>query len=67
MLFELLVHLTVSPALMVIGFGLYPELTIVPVTVFGGWVVVVVAGGAVVVVYARLKMRSISRMIQSFA
>ena len=32
----LLVHLTVSPTLMVIGFGLYPKLTTLTVAVFGG-------------------------------
>ena len=45
-----MVHLTVSPTLIEIGFGLNAKLTIEFVTVFGvcGWVVVV--GGVVVVV-----------------
>ena len=47
---SLLVHLTVSPTLIVIGFGLNAKLTIEPATVFEVWTVVVVVGLAVVVV-----------------
>ena len=45
-----MVHLTVSPTLIEIGFGLKAKLTIEPATVFKVWTVVVVVGLAVVVV-----------------
>ena len=45
-----MVHLTVSPTLIVIGFGLNAKLTIEPATVFEIWMAVVVVGLAVVVV-----------------
>ena len=45
-----MVHLTVSPTLIVIVFGLKAKLTIEPATVFKVWTVVVVVGLAVVVV-----------------
>ena len=45
-----MVHLTVSPTLIVIVFGLKAKLTIEPATVFKVWTVVVVVDLAVVVV-----------------
>ena len=45
-----MVHLTVSPTLIEIGFGLNAKATIELVTVFGAWGCVVVVGLAVVVV-----------------
>ena len=45
-----MVHLTVSPTLIEIGFGLKAKLTIEFVTVFEVWTAVVVVGLAVVVV-----------------
>ena len=45
-----MVHLTVSPTLIEIGFGLNAKLTIEPATVFEVWAAAVVVGLAVVVV-----------------
>ncbi len=58
-----MVHLTVSPTLIEIGFGLNAKLTIEFVTVFGVCGCVVVVGGVVVVVVAGGGVAAVGRLV----